>query len=269
MGVPYAEVIGDPIEHSKSPLIHKFWLQTLGLDGDYRARRVTPTELPAFLRSRRGDPTWRGCNVTMPHKQTILALLDTVSRNAAAIGAVNTVRRGEDGRLHGRNSDVHGIWRSLDDVELAGKRVLLIGAGGAARAAAYAIQQRTPGSTMVMNRNVAAAERLVEDFRLSGPALPLGKLPPADLVVNASAMGMAGVPWPVLDLEMLSADAVVFDMVYVPLETPLLAAARSCRLRTIDGHTLLINQATEAFSIFFGHGAPADSMATLRGRLTR
>jgi shikimate dehydrogenase len=265
----YAEVIGDPIAHSKSPLIHKFWLEKLGLGGDYHATRVSETGLAEYLRFRRDDPLWRGCNVTMPHKETILPLLDSVTRNAAAIGAVNTVRRGEGGRLHGRNSDVHGIWRSLGDVEIAGKRVLVIGAGGAARAAAYAVQQLGPSSVVLMNRNVAAAERLVEDLRLSGPALPLGKLPPADIVINASAMGMEGAPWPELNLDALCAEAIVFDMVYVPLETPLLSAARSRGLRTIDGLTLLINQAAEAFATFFRHAPPAGCVAGLRSRLAQ
>ena len=169
MGIPYAEVIGDPIAHSKSPLIHKYWLEKLGLEGNYRAVRVTAEDLPAYLESRRSDPDWRGCNVTMPHKQRVVPLLDTTTRDATRIGAVNTIRKGEDGRLHGRNTDLHGVCRSLDPYlapPLA--HVVLIGAGGAARAAARALEANKVRDVTVINRSLERGQALLRDFHLAG-----------------------------------------------------------------------------------------------------
>jgi shikimate dehydrogenase len=269
MDVPYAEVIGDPIAHSKSPIIHNFWLERLGLEGGYRRTRVAAEDLGAFLAERRNDPFWRGCNVTMPHKQTILPLLDTVTGSAAAIGAVNTVRRDEDGRLHGRNTDVHGIWRALDGVEMDGLEVLLVGAGGAARAAAFVLSRCENVRVIAMNRSPSHAEELLSEFRLPGRAIPLASFPAVDLVINASAMGMSHAPWPILDLGALPSHATVFDMVYDPLHTPLLGAADERGLKKVDGLTMLIHQAAEAFGTFYGEAPPSGDNSELRELLTR
>jgi len=269
MGVPYAEVIGDPISHSKSPLIHNFWLEKLGLDGEYRATQVAARDLSNYLTARREDPLWRGCNVTMPHKQYVLPLLDTVTRNASAIGAVNTIRRGKDGRLHGRNTDVHGVWRCLDGVETAGKHFLLIGAGGAARAAAYAVSRYDDARVTVMNRSHERAKEMLMDCKLQGDVLPIGDVPDADVVINASSLGMAGVLWPEISLRKLNPQVVVFDMVYSPLHTTLLSRAEAMGLRTIDGLSMLINQASEAFAVFFQARHPANCTTDLRELLLR
>src|SRR3954468_1436768 len=134
MGVPYAEVIGDPIAHSKSPVIHKFWLEKLGMEGDYRRAQVKTGELESYFESRRNDPDWRGCNVTMPHKSDVASFMDDVDPSARRIGAVNTVKR-FDQKLVGLNTDWIGLNLALGEHSAAGKDVVLIGAGGAARAA--------------------------------------------------------------------------------------------------------------------------------------
>jgi shikimate dehydrogenase len=264
---PYAEVIGDPIAHSKSPLIHNFWLEKLGIDADYRSERVTQAELPGYFTARRGDPFFRGCNITMPLKEAALPLLDTVQRGAAAIGAVNTVRRGEDGRLHGRNSDVHGVWRAMDGIDLADRSALLIGTGGAARAAAYALKRCEIDELIVMCRNSATAHGILDEFGLAGTSVPFGAFPPAAVLINATPLGMVGKPWGVLDFSLVSPDAVAFDMVYQPVETEFLIRAADAGLRCVGGLTMLIHQAAEAFATLFGVGAPRQHDAELRERL--
>ena len=265
----YAEVIGDPVAHSKSPLIHNFWLKKLGIDAEYRACHVRPQELADFFAGRRRDAEWRGCNVTIPHKQSALSLLDTVTREATAIGAVNTVRRSEDGRTHGRNSDVHGIWRALDGVVVEDSRIVVIGGGGAARAAAFALSKRRPAHVTIMNRSVEKARDLLEEFHLLGDAQPLGPAPEAALIINASSLGMTGQPPLSVGLDAIPASATVFDMVYSPVDTPLLRAARDRGLRAIDGLVMLVEQAAEAFAAFFSENAPREYDAELRALLTR
>ncbi|RZM12345.1 MAG: shikimate dehydrogenase, partial [Sphingomonas sp.] len=130
---PYAEVIGDPIAHSKSPLIHRFWLEALGLEGDYRATRVAPGDLAAFFADRAADPAWRGCNITVPHKVAALDHVADPGDVRASIGAINTVFRGEDGALAGTNTDAAGFWAPIAELDLADRPVTVVGAGGAAR----------------------------------------------------------------------------------------------------------------------------------------
>jgi shikimate dehydrogenase len=257
-GVPYAEVIGDPIDHSKSPLIHRHWLGKLGLDADYRAIQVIPEDLADYVALRREDPHWRGCNVTMPHKQAILPLLDTVHPSAAEIGAVNTVRRDEDGRLHGRNTDLHGIWRSFEGVRLEGSKAVLVGAGGAARSAAYALRRAGVRQLTILSRDETKGRRLAETLFPGAEVRDLEADPEADVLVNATPLGMPGQPWPHLPLAGLSIEATVLDMVYAPPRTELLAAAEERGLRTIGGATMLLFQAAEAFATFYDVAAPVD-----------
>lgn len=262
MGVPYAEVIGDPVAHSKSPTIHKYWLEKLGIEGDYRATKVTADELPDYLGNRRADPDWRGCNVTMPHKQRVIQYLDTTTRNAAAIGAVNTIRRDEEGRLHGRNTDVHGVARCLDGFAQDGLTAVLIGAGGSARAAAHVLRGYSASDITVVNRTVERAERLLADLKLGGRATSSTLLPPADLVINTVPAREPP------DLSGLEAHAVVLDLIYTPPETRLLREASDMGLRTVDGITMLIHQAAEAFAAFFSAASPRDTHGDLRRLLT-
>jgi shikimate dehydrogenase len=265
----YAEVIGDPIGHSKSPMIHRHWLGQLGLDADYRATRVAPDDLGAFLRDRADDPDWRGCNVTVPHK---VAALDHVADPGGvrqSIGAINTVFRTEDGTLAGTNTDAAGFWSPIAELDLAGQPVTVIGAGGAARAILWALSRVGVGPVTVMNRNVLKAAALLSQFGLKGQALPLGPaVPPAALTVNASSLGMTGQLPLVLDLSALPEDAIVYDIVYAPLETDLLAAARARGLETVDGLDMLVAQAAVAFEILFGQAPPRDRDEDLRAALT-
>ena len=266
---PYAEVIGDPIAHSKSPLIHRFWLEALGLEGDYRATRVAPGDLAAFFADRAADPAWRGCNITVPHKVEALDHVADPGDVRASIGAINTVFRGEDGALAGTNTDAAGFWAPIAELDLADRPVTVVGAGGAARAILWALARIGVGPVTILNRNPLKAAALLASFGLKGDALPLAAgTPPAALLVNATSLGMTGQPPLDLELSPLAEDAVVYDIVYAPLETPLLAQARRRGLATVDGLEMLVGQAAVAFAILFGREPPRDRDDELRALLT-
>lgn len=265
---PHAEVIGDPVAHSKSPVIHRAWLDALGREGAFAATRVAGPDLPAFFAARRRDPSWRGCSVTAPHKLAITALLDGITDAAAAVGAVNCVHR--DGqRLLGTNTDVDGVLRALDGVQLAGRRAVLIGAGGAARAGIAALRRLGAAEIVVLARDPARASAgLPPGVRAALIDQAAAEIAGAALLVNASPLGMAdAAPMPQAILAALAnaAGATVFDMVYAPLETELLAAARMRGLPAIDGLAMLVGQARRAFALFFGADAPGD--VDIRARL--
>lgn len=267
----YAEVIGDPVAQSKSPLIHGFWIERLGLEAAYRAMHVTTEGLADYIARRRDDADWRGCNVTMPHKLAVMELVDDPGDVRGSIGAMNTLLRQRDGSLIGTNTDAAGFYAPLADFDLEGAPVALYGSGGAARAVLFALKQMRVGAVRMFARNPLKAAGLLATFALKGDVVSIdAPLPPVALVVNASALGMAGQPALVSDLSALPDDAVVYDIVYSPLETPLLAAARDRELATIDGLEMLIGQAAAAFELFFGQAPPrgdADE-AELRRRLT-
>ncbi|MEO5865697.1 MAG: shikimate dehydrogenase [Sphingomonas sp.] len=266
---PYAEVIGDPIAHSKSPLIHRFWLEALGIDAEYRATRVTADGLGDYFAVRRADPHWRGCNITIPHKQAALNLIEDRGGVRETIGAINLALVAEDGALIGTNTDAGGFYMPIADVDLAGKSVVVIGAGGAARAVLFALSRIGIGPVTILNRNVLKAAALLSVFGLKGKALPLdAPLPSAALLVNASALGMVGQPPLDLDLSPLPDDALVYDVVYAPLETHLLAAARARSLETVDGLDMLVGQAALAFELLFGAAPPRDRDDELRAMLS-
>jgi shikimate dehydrogenase len=269
VSIPYAEVIGDPIGHTKSPAIHGFWLDALDIDAEYRATHVTPDGLAAYFDTRRADPAWRGCNITIPHKQAALDHVEDRGGVRATIGAINTVIRAEDGALIGTNTDAGGFYSPIAGLDLEGRHAVVIGAGGAARAILFALSKVGIGRVTVLNRNVLKAAGLLAGFGLKGDALPLGApLPAAALVVNASALGMTGQPPLDIDLSPLPEDAVVYDIVYAPLETPLLAQARARALDTVDGLDMLIGQAALAFELFYGAEPPRDRDEELRALLT-
>ena len=254
---PYAEVIGDPIAQSKSPRIHRFWLDQIGMDADYRSFHVKPCDLAAYFDDRRDDPAWRGCNITVPHK---LAALDHVADPGdvrGSIGAINTVFRGEDLRWIGTNTDAAGFHAPIAGLDLTRQPVCVIGAGGAARAILFALSKLGVGRVTILNRNPLKAAALLATFGLKGDALPLtAPVPPARLLVNASTLGMIGQPPLTIDLTPLPEDAVVYDAVYAPIETPLLAQAHDRGLDTVDGLEMLVGQAALAFELFFGVEAP-------------
>lgn len=266
MDVPYAEVIGDPIDHSLSPAIHRFWLDKLGLPGDYRATRCTVRELPAFLKRRCGDPYWRGCNVTAPLKAEAARRAADPTGICARIGAANAIFRSPLGCGVVANTDILGIAAALGEAHPA--KAVIIGAGGAARAALE----------VVGRRQVDRVTLLVRDpRRVAWPAtlsldLAHEAFDGADCVINATPLGMRnGPPMPETVVDALAntaPDALVFDMVYAPFETALVRRARETDRRIVDGITLLIGQAGPAFELFFGAPAPREHDFELRERLT-
>ncbi|MGN6269483.1 MAG: shikimate dehydrogenase family protein [Sphingomonas sp.] len=265
----YAEVIGDPIAQSKSPLIHTFWAAKLGLDVTYRATHVVANGLADYLDARTADPAWRGCNVTMPHKQAVLDLVEDPGGLRNTIGAINTVFRGDSDALVGTNTDAAGFAAPIADVDLAGRSVVVVGSGGAARAILFALARLGAGPVTLLARNALKGAALLSHFGLKGAVKPLdAALPPAALLVNASPLGMAGHPPLDLDLAPLPDDALVYDIVYTPLETPLLAAADARGLETVDGLDMLVGQAALAFEIFFERAPPREHDAELRQLLT-
>ena len=270
MTLPHAEVIGDPIAHSKSPLIHAFWLDALGLDAAYRKTQVAAADLARFIADRRADPDWRGCNVTVPHKVAILDLVDDPGDVREGIGAMNTLLRQPDGSLIGTNTDAAGFAAPLAELDLTGQHATVIGAGGAARAVLWALARLGVERVTVMNRSPLKAAGLLSRFGLKGDVVPLDAplAPTCSLLVNASTLGMAGQPPLALDLSPLPEDAVVYDIVYAPLETSLLAAARLRELATVDGLEMLIGQAALAFELFFGKPPPRERDGELRAQLT-
>lgn len=266
---PYAEVIGDPISHSKSPLLHGFWLKALGIDAEYRATHVRPEDLGAFFEERRSDSAWRGCNITLPHKEAALDHVADPGSVRASIGAINTALP-RDGTIIGTNTDAGGFFAPLADMELEGAHVALVGAGGAARAILFALARVGVDRVTLLNRNVLKAGALLGRFGIKGDAVPLdAPLPPVDLLVNSSPLGMTGQPALDLDLAPLPGHAVVYDIVYAPLETALLAQARARNLETVDGLEMLIGQAALAFTLFFDAEPPREHDAELRALLTR
>ena len=181
---PYAEVIGDPIAQSKSPLIHGFWLDALEMKGDYRRAHVKPDDLAAYITERRTDPAWRGCNVTTPHKIAVMDLVDDPGDIRGTIGAMNTIVRQRDGSLIGTNTDAAGFYSPLAELDLEGAPVALIGAGGAARAVLFALARANVGHVTILNRSPLKAMGLLATFGLKGDVVAL-----AVAVVIATAFG--------------------------------------------------------------------------------
>ena len=267
--IPYAEVIGDPIAQSKSPLIHKFWLERLTIEANYRARLVAPAELADYIEQRRADPAWHGCNVTLPHKIEIMDLVSDPGGVREKIGAMNTIVRQADGSLIGTNTDAAGFLAPIADTDWSGKHAVIIGAGGAARAVVFALKQVGIAEITIVARNGLKATGLLMQSSAKGSVLPMDALlPEADLLINASPLGMTGKPPLEVNLDPLPADALVYDLVYAPLRTGLLKAAKQRNLAVVDGLDMLIGQAALAFELFFGATPPMDHDAELRRLLT-
>lgn len=266
--LPYAEVIGDPIAHSKSPLIHNFWLNALGIEAEYRKCHVKADELAAYFLKRRADPDWLGCNVTIPHKVAAMDYVTDPAEVGRLIGAMNTIACETAGPLIGTNTDAGGFLAPLIQMRWKGHSAVIVGAGGAARAILYALAQTGVEDITLMVRDPAKGRALLDRAGLIGRVIGMDDpLPPADLLVNCSPLGMEGQLPLRLDLSTLPGDAVVYDIVYVPLDTELLLAARARGLRTIDGLEMLIGQAALAFEIFFDAQAPRNRDAELRALL--
>lgn len=270
MSKPFAEVIGDPIAHSKSPLIHNFWLGKLGIEAEYRACHVPADELADYIAGACADSDWCGCNVTIPHKLAVMDLVDDPGNVRDTIGAMNTLVRQPDGSVIGTNTDAAGFYAPISDADLDGAPVVVIGSGGAANAILFALRQAGVGPVTMLARNALKAAGLLARFGLKGNVLPMtAALPPAALLVNASPLGMKGQEPLVIDLAPLPDDAIIYDVVYAPLETGLLKAARARDLETVDGLEMLVGQAALAFELFFGAPPPGDYDAELRELLLR
>jgi shikimate dehydrogenase len=253
-----AFVCGHPIAHSRSPKIHGYWLAHYGLDGSYEAIDVAPDDFTTFAASVRSG-RYVGGNVTIPHKEAAFRAVDRRDAAAEEIGAVNTLWV-EEGRLCGSNTDAYGFAANLDDLASGwaaspGPAVVL-GAGGAARAVLYALKQRGFSDIRIVNRTLARARAVAIEF---GPVFSAHDLSAANallgdaaLLVNTTSLGMHGEAEIVVDLDRMPDQALVTDIVYVPLETPLLAAARGRGLRTVDGLGMLLHQAVPGFEKWFG-----------------
>jgi len=252
-----AFVTGHPIAHSRSPKIHGHWLATYGIDGSYQAIDVAPADFAAFLGSLR-DNGYRGGNVTIPHKEAAFAGVTRRDHAADAIGAVNTLWL-EDGVLWGGNTDGVGFAANLDDHApgwAANGPAVVLGAGGASRAVIHALKERGIRDIRVVNRTLSRAEELRDLFGAGvsahGAEAVDELLADAGLLINTTALGMHGNEALAADPAGLPGHAIVTDIVYVPLETPLLAAARKRGLKTVDGLGMLLHQAVPGFERWFG-----------------
>lgn len=265
-GRPFAAIVGWPVDQSRSPALHGFWLRQHGIDGHYGRLPVEPNrkaleELVAFLRT---TPNARGCNLTLPHKIDIMPLLDRIDPAAARIGAVNTVIKQTDGSLEGRNSDGFGflahLKASAPNWKPEAGPVVVLGAGGAARAVVCTLMDAGVPELRLINRTQERAVKLGLAFTPNdGRRIAIERwderserLGGAALLVNTAAVGMTGKSPLEIDLGKLPEDAVVSDIVYIPLETKLLAAARARGNRCVDGLGMLLHQGRMGFQAWFG-----------------
>ncbi len=253
-----AGVIGYPIAHSKSPIIHGYWLETLGIEGRYDRYAIEPDQLADGVAALVRDGVC-GFNVTIPHKLAIMDLCSDISETAQKIGAVNTVTVLEDGRLSGDNTDAFGFRANLESsVDTAvlsmARTALVLGAGGAARAIVYALSSMGISKIVVVNRTFDRAAELASSLgALAAPwEMRTSIVRDADLIVNTTSLGMTGQPVLDLDLSSAKAGAIVADIVYTPLETPLLRAARDKGLVVVEGAGMLLHQARPGFERWFG-----------------
>lgn len=256
IGIKHAGVIGFPIAHSRSPLIHRYWLARYNVAGTYDKVAVAPEDLAAFVDGIRSG-AYVGCNVTIPHKAAAALLCDRLTPAAKRLEAVNTLWM-SGGELWGDSTDGAGFLGALDqeapgwDARL--NRAIVIGAGGAARAVIAALVDRGFREVVVANRTLQRAEAVTQ--RLGGTPMTLATLPSvldrADVLVNTTSAGMHGQAPLDLDLSGLPPQALVDDIVYVPKETPLLRAAAACGLRTVGGLGMLLHQAAPGFARWYG-----------------
>ena len=265
-------IIGDPVAHSRSPLMQNRALAAMGLDYVYVPFRVAPERLAEAVAGLRAAGV-KGFNVTVPHKVAVVPFLDGLSPEAEQIGAVNTVHN-VDGRLVGYNTDGTGLVRSLRedlDFDPSGTAIIVLGAGGAAWAAVHAFCTAGADRIVVVNRTMATANALVETYGKLFPGVRLvarevvpATLADMDILINTTSVGMDGVSLAAYPAT-LGEDSVVYDMIYAPPETPLLAAARRCGLRCVNGLGMLAAQGEVAFTIWTGMVPPSGLMKAVLG----
>lgn len=252
-----AFVMGHPIAHSRSPMLHGYWFRQLGVDGSYERLDISPDKLAGFFANFK-EAGWIGGNVTVPHKSAVIPYLDRIDANAQAMGAVNTIFW-QDGELVGGNADGIGFMGNLDELapgwDANALNAVVIGAGGAARAAVHGLKGRGLAISLC-NRTLPHAEALAAHFGGDVSAHGLDALPgemkKADLLVNATSLGMVGQPPLEIDLGNLKPAATVCDVVYVPLETALLSQAKARGHRTVSGLGMLLHQGVFGFRKWFG-----------------
>ena len=260
-----AGVLGWPVSHSRSPRLHGFWLARHGIDGAYLPLPVRPERFEAAVRSL-VDLGFAGANVTIPHKEAAFALCDTVSEVARRAGSVNTLVF-RDGRIEGTSTDGFGFLESIREQapgwQATDGPAVILGAGGAVRSVAAALLDAGCPHLTLVNRTPARAEAIARELCAHGGGpIAVAATPPlaeAALLVNGTSLGMSGEPPLEIDLSPLPTGAVVADMVYVPLETPLLAAARARGLRAVDGLGMLLHQARPGFEAWFGVAPQVDA----------
>ncbi|MEM6668765.1 MAG: shikimate dehydrogenase [Pseudomonadota bacterium] len=257
--IPIVGVIGDPISHSKSPLIHNRWLKQNSIKGLYLRFEVKGKDLQQFIKDSL-ELGFRGFNVTIPHKETVVSIVDDLSAAARDCGAINTIVRREDGSFFGDNTDGFGFIENLSELisrdDLVGASVALLGAGGASRAVAVALRDAGVRQIRICNRTTLKAEALCT---VLGDVASVWPWPAteeffagADLIVNSTSLGMAGQPAFDLPIPRLEPNTVATDLIYAPLETPFLNAARASGARTKDGLGMLLHQARPGFKAWFG-----------------
>ena len=250
-------LIGHPVGHSRSPAIHNHWIAQYGLRGQYDAHEVPPERLKESL-LRLINEGYTGFNVTIPHKQAVMALCDEIDMTVRAIGAVNTIKVGDDGRLYGYNTDAFGfienIRQSAPGFDFSSGAALVLGAGGAARAVAYGLQQAGTRDVRIANRTRERTEELARDFgaRIIDWEGREDAAKDIALLVNTTSLGMKGQPPLEFDVSVLPERTLVNDIVYNPLETKLLRNAAAHGLKTVGGLGMLLYQAAAAFEIWFG-----------------
>ena len=251
--------MGWPVAHSRSPLIHNYWLQKYGLTGSYVQLPVAPGTLGTAIPGLKALG-FKGCNLTIPHKVEAMAFMDELDINAKRMGAMNTIVVQADGSLKGFNNDGYGYIQSLLDAQPNWRAdagpITVLGAGGAARAVVLSLADRGAKEIRLLNRSPAAAQALADEFGAPVHALPWASrhdaLGGAALLVNTTSQGMHGNPALDLDLSVLPTTALVSDVIYVPLDTPLLKAAKARGNPTVGGLGMLLNQARPAFEAWFG-----------------
>lgn len=254
-----AFVTGYPVKHSRSPLIHGYWLKTLGLAGSYTRQEVAPEDFAGFLsRLKSGESGFIGGNVTIPHKELAFRLADKPDALSEELGASNTLWL-EEGALHATNTDGFGFLANLDATAPGWdrtERAVVLGAGGASRAIIQAVRDRGVSEIHVVNRTVERAQELADRFGAKVHAHAMGALPEvskgAGLFVNTTSLGMDGEAAPDFDFSPLAGGAVVTDIVYVPLVTPILRQAQEQGFATVDGLGMLLHQAAPGFEKWFG-----------------
>ena len=265
----FAEVIGNPISQSRSPAIHQFWLDSLGIDAAYRPHLVRADELAVYVAGVRADPSWRGSNVTMPLKRAALDLAEQSTDRAVAAGAANLLLMRE-GRLFAANTDVGAIATLIDRERKAGRRAgsfTVFGSGGAARGALVALKLLGIDLVRIQARDTAAASKLAVEFGLALAPRPFTDPVEGDALINATPLGMTGYDCLNCDLALMSEGGMVLDMVSNPAETPLTIAAKARGLAVVTGLEMLVEQAATSFKLMFGVDAPRDRDAELWHRL--